>query len=192
MIPLHDLIAKRRSGRVIDPDRSVEEEKVLSLLEAARWAPSCSNNQPWRFIVSRGSSLDAVRDCLSRGNSWARRAPLIFTIASKPDLDCQIKERDYYPLGIGLALENLLLQGIHLDLVVHPIAGFSEKKIKETLQIPEEYRIHALVIVGYPGSAEGLEEEVLEKERTPRERKPMEEIVFWEEWGNKKLGVSSK
>ncbi len=102
----------------------------MSLLEAARWAPSCFNNQPWRFVVSRGESLDAVRDCLSRGNGWARRATLIFTIASKPDLDCQIKGRDYYPLGIGLAVENLLLQAIHLGLVVHPIAGFNEERVK--------------------------------------------------------------
>jgi nitroreductase len=182
MIPVHELILKRHSGRIFDPDRPLEEDRLLSLLEAARWAPSCSNNQPWRIIVSRGESLDSVKECLSRGNSWARRAPVILTIASKPDLDCQITERDYYPLGIGLAIENVLLQGIHLGLVVHPIAGFKERRLKEALHIPDEYRVHALVIVGYPGSPEGLDESVLQKEKVPRERKSMEEIVFWEKW----------
>ena len=182
MIPAHDLIMKRRSGRVFDPNRPIEAEKIHCLIEAARWAPSCSNNQPWRFVVSKGKSLESVKECLSRGNSWARRAPLIFTIASKPDLDCQITGRDYYPLGVGLAIENLLLQGIHMGLVVHPIAGFKEKRVKEVLGIPDEYRVHALVIVGYPGSTDGLDETILEKEKTPRVRKPIEEIVFWEEW----------
>ena len=182
MIALHELIERRRSGRIIDPERQVEEEKIRSLLEAARWAPSCFNNQPWRFIVSRGRSLDAVKECLSKGNAWAKRAPLILTVASKPDLDCQIKDRDYYTLGIGLAVENLLLQSIHLGLVVHPIAGFSERKVKKALHIPEVYRVHTLIIVGYPGSSDGLEDWVLEKEDALRERKPLEEIVFWEGW----------
>ena len=186
MIPIHDIIARRQSRRIIDPRRPVDEEKILSLLEAARWAPSCSNMQPWRFVVSTGSSLEAVKECLTRGNAWARRAPLIFTIASKPDLDCQITGRDYYPLGIGLALENLLLQGIHLGLVVHPIAGFKERRVKEALGIPEEYRIHALVVVGYPGSPEDADESVLEKEKRPRERKSLKEIAFWEGWAKLK------
>jgi nitroreductase len=187
MEPVHDLILRRRSGRAIDPDRPVEEAKILSLLEAARWAPSCFNNQPWRIIVSKDSSLNSVKACFSKGNAWARRAPLILAMASKPDLDCQITGRDYYPLGIGLAVENLLLQAIHLGFVVHPIAGFDEIKIKEVLHIPDAYRVHTLVIVGYPGSLEGLDDWVLEKERTPRERKPVEEIVFWEGWEKPKL-----
>jgi len=182
MTSLHDFIARRRSGRMIDPRRAVEEEHVLSLLEAARWAPSCSNNQPWRIVVSRNESLDAVKACLSRGNAWALDAPLILTFASRPDLDCQIKGRDYYPLGIGLAVENVLLQGIHLGLVMHPIAGFREPEVMRALAIPEDYRVHTLVIVGYPGSVEDADASVAEREKAPRERKPLEEIVRWETW----------
>jgi len=186
VIPLHELIEKRRSGRIIDPNRAVEEEKIFSLLEAARWAPSCFNNQPWRFIVSKADSLNNVKECLSKGNAWATRAPLIFIIASKPDLDCQIKGRDYYPLGIGLAVENVLLQATHLELIAHPIAGFREEQVKEALQIPPEYRIHTMLIVGYAGSPEGLDEEVLKKEKEPRQRKSLDEIVYWEGWGKRK------
>ena len=183
MIPLQELIQKRESRRIIDPLRTVESEIIQSLLEAARWAPSCSNNQPWRFVVSQSDSLKRVKECLSRGNNWASNAPLIFTVASKPDLDCQITGRDYYPLGMGLAIENLLLQGIHMGLVMHPIAGFKEKMVKEVLNIPEGYRVFALIIAGYPGSNDDVDETVLEKEKSPRERKPLNEIVFWEGWG---------
>lgn len=184
MTSLHHLIAGRRSGRIIDPRRSLGAEEILSLLEAARWAPSCSNNQPWRIVVSRDRSLDAVKACLSRGNAWARNAPLILTFASKPDLDCLIRGREYYPLGIGLAVENVLLQGIHLGLVMHPIAGFREAEIREALGIPEEFRIHVLVIAGHPGSEEDVDAAVLEKENALRQRKPMEDIVCWEQWGD--------
>ena len=183
MYPLHELIKKRESRRVIAPNRPVENEKIQSLLEAARWAPSCSNNQPWRFVVSQSDSLERVKECLSRGNNWASNAPLIFTVASKPDLDCQITGRDYYPLGMGLAIENLLLQGIHMGLVMHPIAGFKEKLIKDVLIIPENYRVFALIIAGYPGSPDDVDETIHEKEKSPRIRKPLSETVFWEGWG---------
>ena len=182
MTMLHDLITRRRSGRIIDPHRNIEEEHILSLLEAARWAPSCANNQPWRIVVSKDKSLDAVKACLSRGNAWALNAPLILTFTSKLDLDCQIKGRDYYPLGIGLAVENVLLQGIHLGLVMHPIAGFREYEVKEALGIPEEYRVHTLVIAGYPGRPDDVDASVLEKENVPRERKSLDEIAFAEMW----------
>ncbi len=182
MQPLHELIHKRESRRIIDPLRPVEDNKLQSLFEAARWAPSCSNNQPWRFIVSINDSLDELKECLSRGNNWARNAPVILTVTSKPDLDCQITGRDYYPLGLGLAIENILLQGIHMGLVVHPIAGFKEKKVKEVLGIPEEYRVFALIIIGYQGSPKDVDENTLEKEKKPRHRKPLNEIVFWEGW----------
>jgi nitroreductase len=182
MIPVHELIQKRRSSRVIDPDRPVENEKILSLLESARWAPSCSNNQPWRFVVSTGKSLEIVKEALSRGNAWARNASLIIAIASKPDLGCQKTGREYYHLDIGLAVENLLLQGIYLGLVVHPIAGFDEEKLKTVLKIPDEYRVHTIVIIGYPGSLSEMDEQLRERENAPRERKKLEEIVFWEGW----------
>jgi len=182
MHPIHDLIASRYSSRIIDPNRPLEKEKILSLLEAARWAPSCSNNQPWRFVVSFGESLAPVKDCLSRGNVWAKNAPLILTVTSKPELDCQIIDRDYFTLGIGLAIENLILQGISMGLVVHPIAGFSESKVKEALSIPETYRVHALIIVGYAGNESHVDERTIEKEKMPRERKNLDEIVCWEKW----------
>ncbi len=184
LYPLHSLLRARKSGRIIDPNRTIESEKILSLLEAGRWAPSCSNNQPWRFVVSRGISLEGVKTCLHPGNEWAKRAPLIVTVASKADLDCLIAGREYYLLGLGLAIENFLLQAVHLGLIGHPIAGFNEEKVKAVLKIPKEYRVHVLLIVGYPGFEKDVDESILAKEKAPRIRKPLEEIAFWERWGN--------
>jgi len=156
----------------------------MLLLEAARWAPSCGNRQSWRFVISRGRLLDELKNHLSRGNNWGRNAPLIITIASKADLGCQIEERDYYTLDLGLAMENMLLQGVHLGLIMHPIAGFDEAGVKTLLGIPGEYRIHALLIVGYPGSFSDVDKRTLDKEAMPRERKSIETFVFWEQWND--------
>ncbi|MCX7022724.1 MAG: nitroreductase family protein [bacterium] len=85
--PIHGLIAARWSPRAVDPDRPVEREKLVSVLEAARWAPSCFNDQPWNFLVfttENPEALEKARECLSEGNDWARKAPvLIFSVARK-------------------------------------------------------------------------------------------------------------
>jgi nitroreductase len=181
--PLHPLIRDRRSARAFDPTRPVESGKLRSLLEAARWAPSCSNLQPSRFIVCTGPSLDGVRQCLNPGNAWAKRAPLIVAAAADAQSGCRIRGRDYAPLDLGLAVENLILQGIGLGLAMHPIAGFDEIRLKTALAVPVETRVYALVVAGYPGSESDLDADTLAKERLPRTRKPATEIIFWESWG---------
>ena len=181
---VHPLILSRKSSRVINPRDNVADSEIRTLLEAARWAPSCSNNQPWHFVVSREKSLDAVKMALNRGNAWANNAPLIITVTSKPDLDCLIMDREYYTLGLGLAIENLLLQGIYMDLVVHPIAGFSESKVKTALRIPEPYRVHALIIIGHPGSVSDVDERTIERESKIRIRRVQGEFTHWESWAD--------
>ncbi len=156
--PAHPLISERRSARAFDPGRPVEDEKISSILEAARWAPSCANRQSWRYVVCRGPSLAAVRDCLNPGNNWAVHAPLIAAAVTRSDLGCRITGRDYASLDLGLSMENFILQCVAEGLIGHPIAGFDEEKAKITLGIPPDYRIFALIIVGYPGSEELLDE----------------------------------
>lgn len=170
-------------------DRKVSGETVRCLVEAGRWAPSCFNNQPWRMIVCRNQSLETVKQQLAKGNSWALRSPLIIAVASRPELDCQIKGRNYYTLGIGLTVENMLLQGISMGLVMHPIAGFKEEGVKSALNIPAEYRVHVLIICGYPGSREDADQSVLKEEDAPRQRKPVEAICSEETW-SKNLDLS--
>jgi nitroreductase len=180
---LHPLIRDRRSARAFDPTRPVESGKLQALLEAARWAPSCSNLQPSRFIVCTGTSLDGVKECLNPGNTWAKRAPLIVAAAADAQSGCRITGRDYAPLDLGLAVENMILQGIGLGLAMHPIAGFDEIRLKTVLAVPDEKRVYALIIAGYPGSESDLDQDTLAKEHSPRTRKPATEILFWESWG---------
>jgi len=185
MTEIHPLVKNRYSGRAIDPDHIIPDEMIRTLIEAARRAPSCFNNQPWRIVISRGESLSAVKNCLSRGNAWAQAASVIFTFASKPELGCQKTGRDYYTLDLGLAIENMLLQGISMDLVMHPIAGFREIDVKAVLHIPEDYRVHALVIAGYPLSLELMNEEQKTQETQRTSRKSTDEIVSWEGWSSR-------
>lgn len=182
-IPVHPLISGRRSARAFDPGRPIEDAKISSVLEAARWAPSCANRQSWRYVVCRDSSLDAVKACLNPGNNWAAHAPMIVAAATRSDLGCQITGRDYASLDLGLSMENFILQCVAGGLIGHPIAGFDEEKARAGLGIPPDFRIFALIIVGYPGSEEILDETARAKEKAPRTRLPPEETVFWEGWG---------
>jgi nitroreductase len=184
MSTIHEIILKRQSRRNLDPNRPVEPEKLMTLLEAARWAPSSANNQPWRFFVLRGEETKKIYDGLSKGNqAWGKFAPLIIVVYSKPDLDTTKEDKQYYLMGCGLAVENMLLQAIELGLVVHPTIGWNEDKIKELLSVPAEYKIMTIIFIGYPGDPSILDEITLEKERAPRVRKELSELVFYGEWG---------
>ncbi|HDQ73523.1 MAG TPA: hypothetical protein ENN19_15720 [Chloroflexi bacterium] len=129
------LLHERKATRAI-AGRPVEEEKVEAILEAACLSASCSNNQPWRFILLDGDDPEALakgREALSGGNYWAKTAPILIFGYSKADFDCQIGggTREYYLFDLGMAVQNILLQATELDLVARPMAGFSPKKVRE-------------------------------------------------------------
>jgi nitroreductase len=164
--------------------RTVPEQIVERLLTAATLAPSCNNNQPWRFVVvRRAEELEKVRENLSRGNYWARKAPLIVLALTQPELDCRLDDRrDYALFAAGLAVANLLLQATREGLIAHPIAGFKPVPIKEALGILPELILVTLVIVGYPGEESGLSEKHRIQEHSLRDRKPLNEVVKYERW----------
>ena len=169
---LHE-ITIRRSRKAPLP-ATVPRHIIRDLIRAAQLAPTCYNNQPARLVVVTGPDLPLIHPALSRGNSWARKAPVIIAVTSHPDLDCRIGDLDYYLLGMGLQLENLILEAVHHGLFAHPIAGFSEEKARLALGIPSNFRIPVLVIIGYPDPDEDLPD---------KGRKPMEEIAFEDQWG---------
>jgi nitroreductase len=179
---LHE-IETRRALRALD-GRPIPEQVVARMLTAATLAPSCNNNQPWRFlVVRRPEELGKVRDHLSSGNYWARKAPLIVLVLTQPELDCRFDDRrDYALFGTGLAVDNLLLQATREGLIAHPIAGFKPVPIKEALGIPPELILITLVIIGYPGDESGLSEKHRAQEHSPRTRKPLTEVVKYERW----------
>ena len=175
-------IRKRRSGRAFS-DKPVSDEMLESILEAGRWAPSCMNRQAWNFIVLRDPDvLSQAHEALSRGNAYAKAAPVMILVAAKEDGGCSTHGLPYFMMDVGLAVENMLLQTVHLGLMGHPTAGWDETKLKVMTGIPDEYRIVTVVFIGYEGDPEMLDERLQEKERAPRTRRELSEIVHWNGW----------
>lgn len=183
--PVHELILKRWSPRAF-ADRPVEPEKLLSLLEAARWAPSSYNQQPWNFILATKDNPDEYNRLLSVliefNQSWAKTAPILLLAVAKRHFD-DGKPNRHALHDVGLALENLVLQATALDLFVHQAAGFDVDKARAVYQIPEEYEPATAVVIGYAGDPEVLSEKLRERELAPRTRKPLQDFVFGGQWG---------
>ncbi|MDY6876063.1 MAG: nitroreductase family protein [Chloroflexota bacterium] len=173
-----DLLWRRKATRAIAA-RPVEPEKVEVILEAARLSASCANKQPWRFLVlDEPEALEKGRQALSRGNYWAKMAPVLIVGYSKPDLDCILSDgRRYYQFDLGMAVQNILLQAAELDLVARPMAGYSPQKVKEMFDIPDEFEVMVFIAIGYEGDISTLEERHQRISRDPRQRRPLEEVV---------------
>lgn len=141
-------INERRAYRSLEPVE-ITKDLINDLAESARLAPSCFNNQPWRFIfVYDPEVLKNMREALSKGNEWAYSASLIIAVFSQKEDDCIIRDREYHQFDCGLGAGFLILRATELGLVAHPIAGYSPSKTKEILGIPEEYQVITLIIVG--------------------------------------------
>lgn len=173
-----DLLWQRKGTRAI-ADRPVEPEKVEAMLQAARLAPSCRNNQPWRFLVlDEPEALEKARATLSEGNGWAAAAPLLVVAYSRSDLDCGSRDgREFYMFDLGLAVENLMLQATELDLVARPMAGFSQRRLKAAFGFPDAWVVAVVIAVGYEGDISALREKDRRTSRAPRRRRPLAEIV---------------
>ena len=184
--PIAELIAKRWSPRAF-LDKPIEEEKIMSLFEAARWAPSAYNEQPWRFLIATKEDsylYTKMLSCLAEANQvWAKAAPLLLILVVKKDFDFNGKPNRWAMHDCGLALENLLLEAVDLGLAAHPMAGFSADLVRSGYSVPEGYEPLVAVAVGYPGQSDMLEGALREREEDPRERKELSELVFSEAWG---------
>jgi YbgC/YbaW family acyl-CoA thioester hydrolase len=179
----HRLVATRRSLRAYS-SRPVEPGKIHRMLEAARWSPSCSNRQPWRFIVvpREASTRDGVEESLHPGNAWARRAPVLIVAGGMRPDGAVVESREYFLVDTGLALMSLVYRGVDQGLRVHPMAGFRESPLRAALGLPDAFAPMAVVAVGYPGKPEELDEATRKKDEKPRSRKPLGEIAFLQRW----------
>ncbi|BEV07786.1 nitroreductase family protein [Methylophilus sp. DW102] len=185
--PINDLIANRWSGRAYDASQGVSQEQVISLLEAARWAPSCFGDQPWRYVVcNKADNLQAWQaafDCLVPGNqSWAVNAPVLLLICADTLFSHNDKPNRWAPYDTGAATENLCLQATALGLMAHQMGGFDADKARTTFNVPERYQILAMVTVGYQADVESLTGETKERETAARSRKPLNELFFNGQW----------
>lgn len=183
--PIHPLLRDRWSPRAFD-SRSLPQDQVLSMLEAARWSPSGGNGQPWSFLVVPRDDADAfarVVSALNEGNVvWAQHAPLLIVAVAKLTRDNGAPNQ-YALYDLGQAMAHLSVQAAALDLSVHQMAGFSQERIKELFGIPEEYMPVTVSAVGLQGDHERLPEPLREREQTPRSRKPLTSFIFGGTWG---------
>jgi nitroreductase len=180
-----EAIRARRAKRVLT-ERMIEDDKIESLVEAARLSASCFNNQPWRMVFCRGKeSLEAAKSALAKGNVWATRADTIIVVVAKETDDCQLSDRrNYYLFDCGLAVGQLLLRAADLGFIAHPIAGYDPVKVRELLGIPDDYVVITFIICAYEGTDDSLlsdKQKGWERERP--ERKPVTENFFLDRWG---------
>ena len=184
--PVHELLRRRWSPRAFAP-RPVEAEKLASLFEAARWAPSSFNGQPWHYIVATRddqAAFERLLNCLRPQNiQWAQHAPVLIIAVAQLSLGEDRGPNRHAFHDVGLANENLVLQAVALGLVSHQMAGFFPDKARETFDIPEGYEAVTAIAVGYPGNPEDLPPETRARELQPRERRPLREFVFTDGWG---------
>ncbi len=186
--PVHELIVERWSPRSF-ADRHIELEILKSLLEAARWAPSSYNEQPWFFIVATRNQPDEFKqllNCLTPGNQlWAQHAAALMVTVTKLVFDKTSKSNRHAYHDIGLAAAQLTIQATALGLAVHQMAGIEVTKIRQTYEIPEEYDPVTGIAIGYHSDADTLPNDLRERELAPRQRKPLKSFVFTRKWGNR-------
>lgn len=185
--PIHELLSYRWSPRAFS-NRPIERETIQSLFEAARWAPSSYNEQPWNFIMATKddpTEYDRLLSCLIEFNqSWAKMAPLlILSVASLKFAKNQKPNRHAFH-DIGLAVANLTFEATTHGLAVHQMAGIEVEKARQLYGIPGDWEPLTGIAVGYPGDPNDLSEELRERETAPRTRKPLSEFLFTGKWGS--------
>jgi nitroreductase len=181
---VHDVIPRRWSPRAFS-DKEVTQAELKKLFEAARWAASSSNEQPWRFLVGRRGDETYKKifaSLVEFNQSWAKTAPVLILAVAKKTSSKGSPNR-YNLHDTGAATANLALQATADGLHTHSMAGFDQEQARASFAIPSDYDIVSVTAVGYFGDPATLPEHLLKLEVAPRQRKPLEEIVFsdWEQ-----------
>ncbi|NCV42323.1 MAG: oxidoreductase [Actinobacteria bacterium] len=178
-VGINEVLANRRSPRSLDATAVLSKEELLAVLEAARWAPSAFNGQPWRFFVGqRGDEVFAqILDSLAPFNQgWAYRSSVLILVAGLPAREDGTPNKGYL-YDCGLAAAQMVVETHHRGLVAHQMTGFDPEKAVQNLGIDASLIPVAVIAIGKQASAEQLEGPLLERENAPRERKALEEIV---------------
>ena len=178
------LIRRRWSPRAYS-EKEVPMAELKRLFEAARWAASSSNEQPWRFLVGRrgDETYQKIFNALVEGNqSWAKSAPVLVLSVAKKTFTSNGKPNAYGMHDTGAASATLALQATADGLHTHSMAGFDREQARASFAIPSDYEIGAVTAIGYLGDPASLPEHLHKMEVSPRQRKPLEEFVFsaWE------------
>ena len=186
-VPINETIANRWSGRAYDAERLVTREQIIALLEAARWAPSCFGDQPWRFIFWDKSTDEQAwkqaLDCIVPGNqSWAKDAQVLILVCANSVFDHNGQPNRWAQYDTGAAAENICLQAAHAGLMAHQMGGFDVDQAREKFKIPAEFTLMAMISVGYAADIANVTGEALARETAARKRKPLSEMFFEASW----------
>ena len=187
-VAIHELLARRWSGRAFDPQRPVGREQLIALLEAARWAPSCYGDQPWRFVIWQRSEDEAgwqhAIACLSPGNqSWAANAPVVLLVSADTLFRHNGQPNRHAQYDCGAAAENLCLQAVAQGMMAHQMGGFDADRVRELAGVPARCVPMAMVALGYAAAADSLPDDLRERELAPRQRLVLGELCFAGTWG---------
>jgi nitroreductase len=184
---VHDLIRQRWSPRSF-AKRDISDHELIQLLEAARWASSSNNEQPWRFLLARRSDSGPFRELLAvlypANQLWAQNASvLLFTATKKTYTGTEINNR-FADHDAGQAIAQLTLQATSLGIYGHALGGFDHELARKVLQVPADFELGPGLALGYPGSIDLLPPELRDRELARRERKPLTELVFGAKWNS--------
>lgn len=186
-VPINEILRNRWSPRAFDPTKRVSREDIMALCEAARWAPSSSNSQPWRYIVwdrfHNESAWKKGFECLDNfNNKWVQSAPvLILSLAKKHAKDGRFNRHHQH--DTGAASISICLQAASMGLQAHQMAGFSKTKLMESFSIPDEFEPMSMIAVGYQSeSLDTIPESYHEDELMPRGRNPISLHFFDGQW----------
>lgn len=186
-VPINEVIANRWSGRAYDANKAVSHEQIVSLCEAARWAPSCFGDEPWRFIVwnknTNKASWQQAFDCLVSANQeWVKDAPVLLLVCADSVFGHNQKPNRWAQYDTGAAAENLCLQAQDLGLMAHQMGGFNADAARSAFAIPEQFTLMAMVAVGYAAEIKTVIGEALTRETAQRKRKPIGDLFFDSAW----------
>jgi nitroreductase len=182
---VHELIRRRWSPRSFSK-REVSNEDLTTILEAARWAASSNNEQPWRFLVARKSdsaAYEKILNILVPGNqAWAKTAPVLLIMAAKRTFSHNSSPNRFGLHDAGQALAHLFLEATALGLHAHGMAGLDAERARKELGIPDDFEVGAAVALGYLAPPDQLPDKYRQGEVSERHRKPLNEIVFGANW----------
>lgn len=177
--PIEPLLLRRWSPRAMS-GQPLAEAELLTLFEAARWAPSTYNEQEWRFLYARqgGPEWDRFLGLLMDANQvWCRRAGVLIVGLSHKVFQRNGKPNPVHTLDTGMAVQNLLLQATVLQLVAHPMAGFDRDRARAELQVPDDYAVEVMIAVGRPGDPDQLPDGYREQDLQPTSRHPVGQFI---------------
>lgn len=176
--PVDDIFVDHWSPRAMTGEE-IPEDDLMTIFEAARWAPSSYNNQPWRILFARRDSEHwplFINLLVPTNKVWAKNAAVLLLIISKTTFDHNGKPSITHSFDTGAAWENMALQGFNKGYVVHGMQGFDYDLARTALNIPDDFRIEAMVAIGKPGEKEILPNELQSRE-TPNDRRKLEQTI---------------